>query len=296
MIDLKLSSVGINTNDREFNYRTKQYIDFTTIGVGTHIFNYQPITISVKGKVGISSIAGDTFECETQPIFRGSIKSVHLTDNGVGYGSSDIINFNRQPQFKLIAGSQAQLTPVINNGQIVEVLVQNVGKEYNSPPDLALIGDGVGAVLTPVLENNTITSVKVIEGGAGYSQSNTSINVVVPGDGAEFDASIKNWRINLFQRHYDNFTVDDGFIADEFNENKGLQYSHLYAPRKLRESLYGTVGAGSTVSKIQYGKRDLSRLNSLEIPSTDHSPIIGWAYDGNPIYGPYGYSLRDLVE
>ena len=20
-----------------------------------------------------------------------------------------------------------------------------------------------------------------------------------------------------------------------------------------------------------------------------HSPIIGWAYDGNPIYGPYGY-------
>ena len=23
--------------------------------------------------------------------------------------------------------------------------------------------------------------------------------------------------------------------------------------------------------------------------STDHSPIIGWAYDGNPIYGPYGY-------
>ena len=288
----KLSSVGINTNDREFNYRTKQYIDFTTIGVGTHIFNYQPITISVKGKVGISSIAGDTFECETQPIFRGSIKSVHLTDNGVGYGSSEIINFNRQPQFKLIAGSQAQLTPVINDGRIVEVLVQNVGKEYNSPPDLALIGDGLGAVLTPVLENNTITSVKVIEGGAGYTQSNTSINVVVPGDGAEFDASIKNWRINLFQRHYDNFTVDDGFIADEFNEDKGLQYSHLYAPRKLRESLYGTVGAGSTVSKIQYGKRDLLRVNSLEVASTDHSPIIGWAYDGNPIYGPYGYSKR----
>ena len=23
---------------------------------------------------------------------------------------------------------------------------------------------------------------------------------------------------------------------------------------------------------------------------TKHSPIIGWAYDGNPIYGPFGYS------
>ena len=22
---------------------------------------------------------------------------------------------------------------------------------------------------------------------------------------------------------------------------------------------------------------------------TKHSPILGWAFDGNPIYGPYGY-------
>ena len=28
----------------------------------------------------------------------------------------------------------------------------------------------------------------------------------------------------------------------------------------------------------------------------NHSPIIGWAYDGNPIYGPYGYSTRDNVQ
>ena len=30
--------------------------------------------------------------------------------------------------------------------------------------------------------------------------------------------------------------------------------------------------------------------NGAEKESTKHSPIIGWAYDGNPIYGPYGYS------
>ena len=36
----------------------------------------------------------------------------------------------------------------------------------------------------------------------------------------------------------------------------------------------------------------MKRVNSLEVKSTDHSPIIGWAYDGNPIYGPYGYSTK----
>ena len=30
--------------------------------------------------------------------------------------------------------------------------------------------------------------------------------------------------------------------------------------------------------------------------SKDHSPIIGWAYDGNPIYGPYGYLYKSLEE
>ena len=30
-------------------------------------------------------------------------------------------------------------------------------------------------------------------------------------------------------------------------------------------------------------------LSEFGDDSIKHSPIIGWAYDGNPIYGPYGY-------
>jgi hypothetical protein len=39
-------------------------------------------------------------------------------------------------------------------------------------------------------------------------------------------------------------------------------------------------------------KQTLSKQNNIEIDSTSHSPIIGWAYDGNPIYGPYGYITK----
>ena len=61
--EFKLSQVGFST-DKQFYYRTKQYIDFTSVGVGTHTFNYPDITVNITGKVGISSIAGDTFECK----------------------------------------------------------------------------------------------------------------------------------------------------------------------------------------------------------------------------------------
>ena len=59
----------------------------------------------------------------------------------------------------------------------------------------------------------------------------------------------------------------------------------LYAPRKLRQTVYSTNQEGQSL----YGEPDLRKVNGQEVPSDNHSPIIGWAYDGNPIYGPYGY-------
>ena len=50
--------------------------------------------------------------------------------------------------------------------------------------------------------------------------------------------------------------------------------------------IYSIAEGGETL----YGKSDLKLVNSQETEFTNHSPILGWAYDGNPIYGPYGYS------
>jgi hypothetical protein len=66
----KLSAVGVGTTNKDFYYETKQYIDFTTSGVGTHTFNYPDITVSVVGTVGIASTGTETFECKVQPILQ----------------------------------------------------------------------------------------------------------------------------------------------------------------------------------------------------------------------------------
>ena len=275
--NIKLSSVGVGTTNSDFYYQTKQYVDLTSKGSGIHLFNYQPITVSVSGAAQVSATI--------QPIFRGGIDSVHLVNKGVGYGSSEVINLNRQPQITLRSGKNAQLYPVINDGKIVEVLVVNQGVLYNSPPNLIIVGDGVGAVVTPVMNGSVLQSVKVIESGIGYTQSATSIRVAFSGNGASFKANIQTWRVNLFQKYFNTFTDDDGIICEGINKKFGLQYSHLYAPRKLRESLYSTDQNGQTL----YGQKDLPFVNGKESTPINHSPIIGWAYDGHPIYGPYGY-------
>ena len=285
----KLSTVGVGSTGINFYYDTKQYVNLNSVGLGTHVFNYPEIKVELIGNVGLSSIGTKTFNAVVQPIFRGQVTSVHLTSGGVGYGSSEIINFYRQPSFTLKTGKSAQLNPIVStDGKITEVLVDNTGSEYNSPPTLIVNGTGTGAVVTPVIINGQLTSVKVIESGIGYSQGSTSITVIPSGSSAEFQAKIQAWTINLFKKHYASLTSDDGIVSTGVNETFGLQYAHLYAPRKLRETVQPSDQNGNKV----YGKTDLSKQNNIEVDSTSHSPIIGWAYDGNPIYGPYGYVTK----
>jgi hypothetical protein len=277
----RLSQVGFGSSDY---YKTKQYVKLTSKNNDTHFFNYPPINVELLGNVGLSS----QYKAQIQPIFRGEITSVNLESKGSSYGVEDILNVDRQPLFTTISGSNAELYPIISNGQITEVLVNNVGKNYTSIPDLIVTGSGSGAVLTPILLNNQISEVKVISGGFGYSQSSTEIVVVQTGSGAKFKAKIKSWTVNNFQKYINNITKDDGFLTNGTNPNFELQYAHLYAPRKLREVLYSLDQGGN----ILYSNSDLRTSNNAEISSTDHSPIIGWAYDGHPIYGPYGYLTK----
>ena len=285
----RLSSVGVGSTAPNYYLRNKEYVNFTSPGSGTHEFNYPPISISVEGHIGVSTHSGQNFEASLRPVVRGSIESVYISDGGEGYGSADIINYNRQPLFNLKKGKNAQLYPIIDvDGKLSEVIVLNSGTEYNSPPDLKLLGDGAGSKIIPILKGGVIDSVKIVHSGIGYTSSNASITVTSNGDGANFYSNAKTWTINTVERLINNnqITSDDGIVSTGLNSNYGLQYSHLYAPRKLRQSTYIKKSIGNKEVYVP----DLVLENDIEKDSTTHSPILGWSYDGSPIYGPYGYS------
>ena len=278
-----LSLVGSGATDKKFYYDRNIVVDFSTIGNGS--FNYRPIEVTINGTIGVSTVAGQDFQCKVQPLFRGSIHSVDLTSNGVSYGSSEIINFNRQPNIEFKSGKGAQLTPIVSNSRIVDVIINNGGSEYNSPPNLIVEGEGGFAKLTPIIDNGTIVSVQIMAGGLGYLPKSTKIKVEPAGKNGSADAVIRNWNVNIFEREFANIGVDDGFVSESIND-QSLQYSHLYAPRPLRSNSYVNSAGGET----QYGVTDLTLAGGVEKTNSYHSPIIGWAYDGNPIYGPYGFT------
>ena len=152
---------------------------------------------------------------------------------------------------------KTELKPVISNGKIISVQVQKGGEEYNAAPDLEVVGFGtaIGAKLRAVVVNQKVTDVVVLNTGIGYTAATTSIKVTSRGSNASLEATVRHLTLNNHERHGNEILVDT---------EDGLQY--------------GMVGYSTAIGLSEFGDN-----------SIDHSPIIGWAYDGNPIYGPYGY-------
>ena len=79
-------------------------------------------------------------------------------------------------------------------------------------------------------------------------------------------------------------TFDPGFAHQPGNNG---QYHYHAEPKALRyqlgDNMQRTLNAGTTATYTY--TEDTSNLH--------HSPILGWCYDGYPIYGPYGYSVAN---
>ena len=126
----------------------------------------------------------------------------------------------------------------------------------SSAPDLKVEGEGVGAKLRAIVSGGKITNVVVLTGGAGYAQNTTSIIVTSAGSNGVVDVEVRDLVCNTHTRFGDEILV-------ETEEKLG----------------YGLVGYSTAIGADTFG----------DVGGT-HSPIIGWAYDGNPIYGGYAYS------
>ena len=243
------------------------YVGLTSLGSEIHSFNYKPLEISISGSQGIT-----TSPATAKLIARGVIDGVFVKESGDNYGSK-IINDNFRPNVVEITGSEAQFEPVIINGKIDSVIVKFGGFNYFNPVDLIVEGDGSAAKLLANISNGKVVSVTVITQGIGYSISKTKIKIRTTGSGAILRANLKKWTINKVQRYANLGDVkdDDGFYESFKNSDYGYPYVNYYLSRKL----------------FDYVKP--SATNSF------HSGIVGYAYDGHPIYGPYAFERTDGV-
>jgi len=68
----------------------------------------------------------------------------------------------------------AQLTPIIVNGRVARVQINNPGRGYKSAPKITINGTGKDAVIDVTINNlGQVTEVKVVDDGSGYDDQTT---------------------------------------------------------------------------------------------------------------------------
>ena len=264
----RLSDAGIGATNKS-NFDRGKFVDLESTGTGHQIFTYPEIKVNVEVVYG-STVTGDF---NFTPVVIGSLTGGYLYEKGTNYGSN-ILNHENIPDIKLKTGKNAGVKASISNGKIKSVVVTNKGKEYSSPPKIVVSDStGTGAILRPVIENKQLVDVIIINSGIGYDPNTIQITVESRGKNGLYIPRLRNLTLN------DQFR----FGSETFVERPtNLSYSVLSYSQKIAED---------------FEKDTFTTSNSGEfVAQTKHSPIIGWANDGNPIYGPFGYSDPENIN
>ena len=243
---------------------TKGVVSRILINQGGSGYTSQPlITIVGGGGTGATATAS----------VRGPIKSVSIDAGGSSY--------TEKPSVLLSSGSGAVAQAIVNDGRIISAAIISAGSGYTTAPEITIQGDGFGAIARATIDVDgenagRVTGIEIVNRGIGYTQGMTSIGLTSVGQDATFDAEVFQWNYNLQETTA--FDSAKGAVFTGYNVQYGGEYAHLSNPQRLRYIMGDNLFQNTQGTILEQDE------------NLFHSPIIGWAFDGNPIYGPYAYA------
>lgn len=140
---------------------------------GAGYVDAQQTTISVGGP-GTGAVLIPIVSKQT-----GAILDVRIQNAGTGYATAPVLTLNSTPQGSGIYGNvSAVLEAVVHSGSIVNVVIKDPGIGYaaDTSTTISVVGDGTGAIFSPVVSGGVITDVIVENPGQDYTFLNLTIN------------------------------------------------------------------------------------------------------------------------
>ena len=151
-----LSQVGIGTTTKDQYYKAREFVDFRSTGSGVHAFNYEPVSVKIQGRIGLSTITTTNSILIDPTTIRSGVSTFVA---GVGQ-SSFAFNYTPRP-------NRSQLIDVFFNG----VRLSNSDFDSTTGTNIILnIPAAGGEVLEMVSYGSTVrTGATSVYAGAGQT-------------------------------------------------------------------------------------------------------------------------------
>lgn len=241
---------------------------------------------------------------DNEDVIFGNIEKFTVTSQGSGYKASPYVintntnnvigrallsgevvesievtsteSFTQDPSVTITSGRNAVVTATVTQGRITQLNILNPGEFYSSPPTIVITdssGQGRYARYTANVSNDgRLVSFNKEDEGKFYDQTTVSVQVVPAGKGATAIANVRRWKKNRFKKIQSLLDDNYGYLFENPNDEIGLGYAQIANPVKLRIAIQDNLSNTGVVNSV-----------------LRHSKILGYAYDGNPIYGPYAH-------
>lgn len=252
------TKVGVVDNDVIFGGVT----EITLTGKGKGYLD--PPYVLIEEKIGVEA-------AKARAVLSGEVvDNIIVESGGIGY-------FPPEPTVTITSGRNGAATAVVTLGKITSIKLTNPGEYYSTSPEVLVVdrlGKGRFARYKTTISNDgKITGFIKEDEGKFYTQENVEVKIIPVGNGATAIAAVKRWKKNRYVNINNQLDSNNGYFFENINPALGYGYAYLANPKALRISLGDNLETnGSTSTVLQ------------------HSKILGYAYDGNPIYGPYGYA------
>ena len=194
------------------------------------------------------------------------VESVEVLEPGL-YGQT--------PTVEITSGRGAEVRATITFGAVTDLIIDNPGEYYSTPPLVVitdLAGQGRLAEYTARVSNGKIVGFDLVNQGSFYSQDNVRVTILPVGQNAVATPELTEWVKDRYYNLQNKLDDNNGFVFENYNRALEYGYAHVANPKSLRVRL----------------NDNLSFLG-VEPATKVHSPILGFAYDGNPIYGPFAH-------
>ena len=246
--------------------RTYSYRDTESLRFG----KLEEIKIDVQGRGYVKPpfVLVDEVPNKARAVLSGQVVERIIVD------TTDI--FPTTPEITITSGRRAKVRAVVTGGRVTSLIIDNPGEYYSSPPIVRIrdnAGRGRFANYQSIINGDgKITGFNKIDEGNFYNQNSVIVDIIPVGEGASGIPLLKEWNFNRYEKLKNTIDTENGYIFQNYDNTLEYGYGYIANPKALRVALNDNLNnAGS------------------EPANKVHSPIIGFAYDGNPIYGPFGH-------
>ena len=126
-------------------------------------------TISGGAVTGFVLTSGGTgyTSAPTVAFSGGAVSSIAVTAGGAGYGGTPVVTISAPAA----GGTQATATATESGGVITSITMTNIGSGYIGTPTVTITAPGNGGSAYAVIVAGSLSSIKIVNGGTGFSST-----------------------------------------------------------------------------------------------------------------------------